>query len=91
MIQERHDEKLSSINGDYQLEHPQVFKKAGVIAAGETDKMIIAQKCYEWVRDQIQHCCDGPSGPVICSASEVLKGGRGIQNHFCLYFEITFG
>jgi transglutaminase-like putative cysteine protease len=36
-----------------------------------------AQRCYQWVRDEIKHSMDFRLNPVTCSASEVLQAGTG--------------
>ncbi len=29
--------------------------------------------CFEWVRDEVAHCCDAQRGPVVFKASDVLR------------------
>jgi transglutaminase-like putative cysteine protease len=36
-----------------------------------------AQKCFEWVRDEIKHSNDFKMNPVTCTASDVLSAGTG--------------
>ncbi len=36
-----------------------------------------AKRCFEWVRDNIEHSSDFKRNPVTCSASEVLQSGTG--------------
>lgn len=35
------------------------------------------KRCFEWVRDNVQHSCDFRRGPLTCSASEVLQHRTG--------------
>jgi transglutaminase-like putative cysteine protease len=39
--------------------------------------MRIAQRCFEWVRDEIRHTQDHSLQDVTCTASEVLEAGHG--------------
>ena len=57
--------------------HPLVSAKAQELSAGTTDTQEIARRCFEWVRDQIQHSSDFKRNPVTCRASEVLSAGTG--------------
>ena len=56
---------------------PVVSHLAEALADGSRDPQSIAQKCFEWVRDEIKHSSDYRLNPVTCSASEVLKAGTG--------------
>jgi transglutaminase-like putative cysteine protease len=58
-------------------ERPEVLSQARALAAGTTDRVAIAQRCFEWVRDTIRHSRDYSLPPVTCSASEVLRVGSG--------------
>lgn len=58
-------------------EHPDVFGQAKRLESGSTGALETAKRCFEWVRDNIQHSSDFRRGPVTCSASEVLKAGTG--------------
>jgi transglutaminase-like putative cysteine protease len=57
--------------------HPDVQTVAWCLAGGETDPLTIARRCFEWVRDEIQHCIDFNRTEVTCRASEVLIHGTG--------------
>jgi len=57
--------------------HPAVLAKAKQLSAGSTNALQTAQRCFEWVRDEIQHSIDFRRNPVTCSASEVLFSGTG--------------
>lgn len=64
--------------------HPQVLNLAQTLAAGATDTLDLARRCYEFVRDKISHSFDINGEPVSCTASEVLLNGHGIcyaQSH----------
>jgi transglutaminase-like putative cysteine protease len=41
------------------------------------DVTIIARRCFEWVRDEIQHSGDFELNPVTCTASDVLEQRSG--------------
>lgn len=57
--------------------HPAVLAKAKQLTSGTTSTQQTAQRCFEWVRDEIQHSIDFRCNPVTCSASEVLRSGTG--------------
>lgn len=57
--------------------HPAVSSKAMELSRGTTDVQQIARRCFEWVRDSIQHSSDFRRNPVTCVASEVLAAGTG--------------
>ena len=56
---------------------PTVLAKARDLANGAGDATAIARRCFEWVRDNIQHSSDFKRNPVTCIASEVLREGTG--------------
>jgi transglutaminase-like putative cysteine protease len=58
-------------------DHPSVFAQAKEMSKGATDTGPTAQRCFEWVRDEIQHSADFKRNPVTCSASEVLAAKTG--------------
>ncbi len=49
-----------------------VFNKAEELSSGLNADIDIAEKCYEFVRDEIYHCADYDMNPVTYKASEVL-------------------
>ena len=57
--------------------HPSVSCKAKELGNVGGDKLGTARRCFEWVRDNIQHSGDFQRNPVTCSASEVLTFGTG--------------
>lgn len=57
--------------------HPEVRAKANEVSAGAGDTIEIARRCFEWVRDNIQHSSDYQRNPVTCTASQVLAHGTG--------------
>jgi len=57
--------------------HPSVLSKASELAEGTADIHEIVRRCFEWVRDSIQHSADFQRNPVTCYASEVLAFGTG--------------
>ncbi|MFO7592853.1 MAG: transglutaminase family protein [Pseudomonadota bacterium] len=64
--------------------HPLVSERAQALAEGVTDKLELARRCYEFVRDEIPHSFDINAEAVSCTASEVLQNGHGIcyaQSH----------
>ena len=58
-------------------EHPQVRALADTLRAEQHDTARVAQRCFEWVRDEIRHTHDHGLPEVTCSASEVLEAGHG--------------
>lgn len=59
-------------------QHPAVQALAASLRAD--DPTVTAQRCFDWVRDQIQHCLDFQREEVPVIASDVLATGTG----FCL-------
>lgn len=59
------------------FDHPRVSEKAAVLANGDTDEIVIARRCFEFVRDEIKHSWDFKQNPVTCRASDVLLHGTG--------------
>jgi transglutaminase-like putative cysteine protease len=57
--------------------HPLVAAKAAELAGGCHSDEEVAKKCFEFVRDSIQHSWDYRKNPVTCKASEVLIHGTG--------------
>lgn len=57
--------------------HPLVYSKAKQLSAGLTGSEEVARRCFEWVRDEIQHSYDFRRDAVTCSASEVLAQSTG--------------
>jgi transglutaminase-like putative cysteine protease len=57
--------------------HSDIRKLASDLASGESGSTAIAQKCFEWVRDEIQHSMDFSRSELTCTASEVLKHRTG--------------
>ena len=57
--------------------HPDVMSKAKELSSSVTRSEDIARRCFEWVRDEIQHSCDFKRNPVTCCASEVLSAKTG--------------
>jgi transglutaminase-like putative cysteine protease len=57
--------------------HPAVLAKARELSEGMVDVQQTAQRCFEWVRDEIQHSSDFRRNPVTCCASEVLAAKTG--------------
>ena len=58
-------------------DHPDVRQLAGDLAANESEPVAIAQKCFEWVRDEIEHSMDFGRTELTCKASEVLARRTG--------------
>jgi len=61
-------------------DHPAVAAKARELAAGVRDAELVAQRCFEFVRDHIRHSWDyrdDPVNPVTCKASDVLQHATG--------------
>ena len=55
-----------------------VSAKARELSSGADDQPLeITRRCFEWVRDNIQHSSDFRRNPVTCAASEALREGTG--------------
>lgn len=59
-------------------QHPAVSEKAAQLAHGAGSALELAQRCYTFVRDRIDHSFDIKAQAVTCRASEVLLAGHGI-------------
>jgi len=57
--------------------HPEVAAKAAELADHCADKVQIAKRCFEFVRDEIRHSSDFQLNPVTCRASEALTHRTG--------------
>ena len=58
-------------------QHPLVAAKAAELADHCADRLQVAKRCFEFVRDEICHSCDFQLNPVTCRASEVLMHRTG--------------
>lgn len=58
-------------------EHPLVAAKAAEFAEGCHSDEAVAKRCFEFVRDAIQHSWDYRKNPVTGKASDVLIHGTG--------------
>jgi hypothetical protein len=47
------------------------------LAGDEIDPLKVTKRCFEWVRDEIQHCMDFHRNEVTCNASDVLAHRTG--------------
>jgi len=56
---------------------PEVLARSRELAAGSPSSLETARRCFEWVRDHIQHSNDFHRNPVTCTASEALRAGTG--------------
>lgn len=56
---------------------PALRMKALELAKGLSGKVQIARRCFEWVRDNIEHSAGYKRNPVTCAASEVLARHTG--------------
>lgn len=57
--------------------HPEVNRRAIALADGEKSAHTIARRCFEWVRDEIQHSMDFGRTELTCRASDVLTQRTG--------------
>ena len=57
--------------------HPSVLAKSKELAHGLTGPVDTARRCFEWVRDRVQHSGDFHRNPVTCAASDALAEGTG--------------
>jgi transglutaminase-like putative cysteine protease len=58
-------------------DHPAIVAKASELARDGDGKIEVAKRCFEFVRDHIQHSLDFQRNPVTCKASDVLLQGTG--------------
>ena len=58
-------------------QHPSVLAKAISLAASKASTTEIAKACFQFVRDDIEHCWDYKRDILTCSASEVLEHKTG--------------
>ncbi len=58
-------------------QQPDVYTLARQLATGLETPRQVAQRCYEWVRDEVYHSYDHRLNPVTCRASEVLQASTG--------------
>ncbi len=58
-------------------DHPAIVAKAAELAGQDVGKTEVARRCFEFVRDQIQHSFDFQRNPVTCKASDVLRHATG--------------
>ena len=61
-------------------QHPELQALAKQLSTGlslEQDECEIAKRCFEYVRDEIQHSWDYQVDIVTCAASDVLKHQTG--------------
>lgn len=56
---------------------PEVAALAGKLRNGSDEELEIARRCFEWVRDNIQHSVDFDRDEVTCNASDVLNARTG--------------
>ncbi len=58
-------------------QHPDVMTQARVLADDSCNDIEITRRCFEFVRDTIDHSGDARRDDPACKASEVLKQGTG--------------
>ena len=58
--------------------HSDVRATAWMLARGTRDRVEIARRSFEWVRDEIEHSVDFGRPEVTCRASEVLALRTGL-------------
>ncbi len=56
---------------------PAVQATAARLKADSDDPLVIAERCFLFVRDDIRHSWDFQLNPVTCKASDVLAHGTG--------------
>ncbi|MGM0563972.1 MAG: transglutaminase-like domain-containing protein [Pseudomonadota bacterium] len=56
---------------------PAVVERARALADAGGDVVETARRCFEFVRDEIEHSWDYRRNPVTCRASDVLAHGTG--------------
>jgi hypothetical protein len=58
-------------------QHPAVLQQAETLAHNRSSAIELAQACFEWVRDRIDHSYDYQRNPVTWRASDVLQHQTG--------------
>jgi transglutaminase-like putative cysteine protease len=58
--------------------HPDVARLAEQLSAGSSSTAVTAKRCFEWVRDKVDHSADCGRNPVTCRASDVLTHRVGL-------------
>ena len=58
-------------------QHPAVSALADQLRSPSSGVTETTRRCFEWVRDNIDHTSDFSRDEVTCSASEVLQAGTG--------------
>jgi len=58
------------------VQHPLVQAQAKALAKAASEHLV-AQACFEFVRDEIAHSGDAGHGPITCRASDVLLHRTG--------------
>jgi transglutaminase-like putative cysteine protease len=56
---------------------PEILALARELSRGAVLPVVIARRCFEWVRDEIPHTVDYRLDRITCSASEVLRHRTG--------------
>lgn len=59
------------------FEHEDVMALARELAGDASSERSVAQRCFEFVRDEIRHSSDFKLNPVTCKASDVLRHKTG--------------
>jgi transglutaminase-like putative cysteine protease len=70
-------DKFLTVSEYIDWDTPAVLEKACSLAVGAANSTVIAQRCFEFVRDEIKHSWDYQQNPVTCKASDVLAHGTG--------------
>jgi transglutaminase-like putative cysteine protease len=58
-------------------QQPELLQLARRLAADASDATEVARRCFEWVRDEIEHSMDFDRVEVTCRASDVLAKRTG--------------
>ncbi len=60
------------------FDHPAVATQAATLTEGlQASPLALVKRCFEFVRDEIQHSGDAMRNPVTCKASDVLRHRTG--------------
>jgi len=66
-----------SANEFIDCEHPDIREQARLLSKGYVSDTDITLRCFEFVRDEINHTGDVGHGAITCLASDVLREGTG--------------
>ena len=64
-------------------ETPEVLAQAKYLAGNSLEPKVIAQTCFEFVRDEIKHSWDYKLNPVTCNTGQVIAMQKVTYSQHC--------